>query len=248
MPSFADIKAKAIKAKDVGVEKIQQTKDRNTSIPMKKTNWDPYSGKPPPPLAPVRSNTRSRPELAPLPPPPSRTGSTTSSVLPGPSAPSTTAPPPPIPRRTTSSSASLSSGPPRLPSRVPSTSSTSSSPAPPPPPPFPSRSSTTNPSTSSSSGGPPPPIARSTRPNPQSGATSPPPVPASRAFPAPSPIPPQRKSNNPFTSNLGTTAADSRFEQQAHVDWVNLSQEDKQVFFSWLDEYFSRLLNITILA
>lgn len=29
-----------------------------------------------------------------------------------------------------------------------------------------------------------------------------------------------------------------------HIDWANLSQEDKDEFFSWLDEFFSRYLNI----
>ena len=29
-------------------------------------------------------------------------------------------------------------------------------------------------------------------------------------------------------------------EQEPVIDWVNLSAEDKQVFFSWLDEFFAR--------
>jgi Wiskott-Aldrich syndrome protein len=30
------------------------------------------------------------------------------------------------------------------------------------------------------------------------------------------------------------------------IDWTNLSHEDKEAFFSWLDEFFSKHLNITI--
>jgi hypothetical protein len=29
-------------------------------------------------------------------------------------------------------------------------------------------------------------------------------------------------------------------EEQPVIDWANLSVEDKQVFFSWLDEFFAR--------
>ncbi|KAH7103455.1 hypothetical protein BKA62DRAFT_655141 [Auriculariales sp. MPI-PUGE-AT-0066] len=29
-----------------------------------------------------------------------------------------------------------------------------------------------------------------------------------------------------------------------HIDWANLSQEDKETFFAWLDEFFARYLNI----
>jgi hypothetical protein len=32
------------------------------------------------------------------------------------------------------------------------------------------------------------------------------------------------------------------------IDWANLSREDKEVFFGWLDEFFSRHLDITISA
>ncbi|KZW03240.1 hypothetical protein EXIGLDRAFT_725696 [Exidia glandulosa HHB12029] len=31
-----------------------------------------------------------------------------------------------------------------------------------------------------------------------------------------------------------------RGDDETHVDWANLSQEDKEVFFSWLDEFFAR--------
>ncbi|KAJ7583811.1 hypothetical protein C8J56DRAFT_193001 [Mycena floridula] len=45
MPSFAEIKDKAVKAKVVSINKIRNMKDRHiyTSVLMKKTNWDPYS-------------------------------------------------------------------------------------------------------------------------------------------------------------------------------------------------------------
>ncbi|PSR72997.1 hypothetical protein PHLCEN_2v11101 [Hermanssonia centrifuga] len=31
-----------------------------------------------------------------------------------------------------------------------------------------------------------------------------------------------------------------------HIDWINLSPEDKQALFAWLDEFFERFLNIKI--
>jgi len=30
------------------------------------------------------------------------------------------------------------------------------------------------------------------------------------------------------------------------IDWVNLSHEDKEAFFDWLDEFFSRYLGVTL--
>ena len=30
------------------------------------------------------------------------------------------------------------------------------------------------------------------------------------------------------------------------IDWANLSPEDKEVFFSWLDEFFARYLKVAI--
>jgi hypothetical protein len=31
-----------------------------------------------------------------------------------------------------------------------------------------------------------------------------------------------------------------------HIDWANLSQDDKDEFFSWLDEFFSLYLDIAL--
>ncbi|GLB44593.1 hypothetical protein LshimejAT787_1702200 [Lyophyllum shimeji] len=175
-PSLAELKAKAVKAKDASVSKIQKARDNNTSVPMAKTNWDPYSKQPPPPPPPPRvsTNTRPAPSFPPPPPAPGRPA-----VLPPPSrAPS-------------------------LPSRSPAPASPSP-PAPGPPPRPPPRSVPS--STLPTSG--PPPIVRSTRPD------------------------------------LASRVLDK--EAEPEIDWTNLSAEDKEVFFSWLDEFFSKALNIDI--
>ncbi|KAJ3513694.1 hypothetical protein NLJ89_g2812 [Agrocybe chaxingu] len=188
MPSFAELKAKAANATSSGREKMQNMRDRNTrhvsyflslrlpdltspSVPMAKTNWDPYSGNPPPPPPPPRSlvNRNTKPQ-APLPPPPSRTTSGATSSL---SRASSTASTPPLPAR-----------------------------APVSPPPAPRSTGPPLPA------GAPPPINRSTRPDAQ-------PRPAAAARP------------------LGPSKA------QPEIDWANLSPDDKQVFFDWLDEFFS---------
>ncbi|KAL4263821.1 hypothetical protein AB1N83_004669 [Pleurotus pulmonarius] len=54
MPSFAELREKAAKAADAGRHRFNDTVDRNTSVPMKSTNWDPYSKKAPPPPPPSR--------------------------------------------------------------------------------------------------------------------------------------------------------------------------------------------------
>ncbi|KAG6864800.1 hypothetical protein C0991_007056 [Blastosporella zonata] len=183
-PSFAELKAKAAKAKDVSVAKIQSTRDRNTSIPMKKTNWDPYSGQPAPPPPPPRLDSNSRPAAAkPMFPPPPSASSRSAAVA-----------PPPPPSRT-----------PSLPSR-PSTTHSSPSPVPPAPAPRPPPRQLLS-SSSSVSGGPPP-IIRSTRPDQ-----------------------PSRQLDEPV---------------QPTIDWTNLSPQDKEVFFSWLDEFFNKFLNIDV--
>ena len=141
--SVADLKAKALSATTAGAEKLQDVRRRNTSVPMSKTNWDPYSGEtpaPPPPRSLVNRNTKPAPFL----PPPSRTSSAASRSL------------------SSSSSASL---PPPLPSRGPSS-------GPPPPPPRgiaaapapPAIRSSPQPKPPSIANGPPP-IVRSTRPD-----------------------------------------------------------------------------------
>ncbi|KAJ6614692.1 hypothetical protein B0H10DRAFT_2044366 [Mycena sp. CBHHK59/15] len=80
MPSFAEIRDKAAKAKDASVTKIQNTRDRHSSVPLKNTNWDPYNKNPPPPPPPrTNSYTRPQPPQSSFPPPPQRGGSTGSS-------------------------------------------------------------------------------------------------------------------------------------------------------------------------
>ncbi|KAF8883663.1 hypothetical protein CPB85DRAFT_393002 [Mucidula mucida] len=156
----AELKERASKVKDASVTKIQNTRDRHSSVPLKNTNWDPYSGKPPPPPPPARTSTSKRPTSLsppPLAPPPQRAGSVVSS----------------------SSTSSLSSGP------------------------------------------PPPPVKRATRP------------PISSPGSAPGPPLPQR-----------SMSSASYASQEAELDWRNLSQQDKEVFFSWLDEFFERSYGI----
>ncbi|KAK0447373.1 uncharacterized protein EV420DRAFT_1568414 [Desarmillaria tabescens] len=114
MPSFAELKEKATKAKDASVTKIQNTRDRHSSVPMKKTNWDPYNKQPPPPPPAPRASISARPSIS---PPPSR-----SSISPPPQAPGRGAPPPPIKRSTrppihSASTGSPSSSVPSLPPR-----------------------------------------------------------------------------------------------------------------------------------
>jgi len=152
MPSFADLKDRASKAKDSGVSRFNSTRNKYTSASSKDMDWDPNHKAPPVPPPSAKPSTSSpRPTF---PPPPPRTGQ-------------------------------------------------------------PSRSST----------GPPPPVARDTRPD-----YVPPP---SYASSVPAPRPPPRR----------TTSTQNSPEE---IDWANLSQEDKDVFFSWLDEFFSRYLNISL--
>jgi hypothetical protein len=208
---------------------------------MKKTNWDPYSGTAPPPLPPPRVKSRSKPtEKPPLPPPPRRTDSATAAKIPS----SPAASPPALPGR-------HASGPPRLPARTPSSISSSAI-----PPPLPSRGASVSSLTLSSSQGavPPPPIAKSTRPTltHKTGSSPPPPPAASQllpqAFSAPVPVYSQRKVETQSTGQSNTSFTDvrSRFGTEPRIDWTNLSQEDKVAFYGWLDEYFSRSLNITL--
>ncbi|KAF6749551.1 hypothetical protein DFP72DRAFT_1173436 [Ephemerocybe angulata] len=204
MPSFADLKAKATSVANSGVDKARTMKERNTSVPMKKTNWDPYSGQPAPPPPPPRSivNQRTKPGEQPgFLPPPSRTASNASSGRGTPSGDSSPGPAPPLPSR------APSSAPPALPQR--------SSPlgAAPPPPSRTGVAVARNATVSRpAAAGPPPPIARSTRPD---------------------------------LAALEPSTTDTKKDAEA-IDWTNLSQEDKEVFFSWLDEFFSKHLNITI--
>ncbi|KAF8811898.1 hypothetical protein BYT27DRAFT_7183362 [Phlegmacium glaucopus] len=192
MPSFADLKAKATSVTNAGAEKFQHVRDRNTSVPMAKTTWDPYSGEPPPPPPPSRSlvNRNTKP-LAPLLPPPSRTSSAASRSLSNSSVASSASPAPPLPSR------GPSSGPPPTPPR--------GKPAAPVPPALPviRSSPQLNPPPIINS---PPPIVRSTRPDFNSRTVIPKPASTSR---------------------------------KTEIDWSNLSPEDKDIFFSWLDEFFA---------
>ncbi|KAJ8075182.1 hypothetical protein PM082_019510 [Marasmius tenuissimus] len=198
MPSFADLKDKAVKAKDASVNKVQNVRDRNSSVPLKKTNWNPYNGEGPRAPPPPRPNSRNRPDLAPLPPPPRRTSSMASSE---------------------------------------SSSTTNSGPPPGPPPINRATRNLSTTSVSSGSGGPPP-IVRSTRPllsaqSSQSSVGPPPSLPVRRSPSAP-PLP----SRTPSFNNTTIT------EEPAAFSWGNLTQEDKEVFFGWLDEFFERSYGI----
>ena len=74
-----------------------------------------------------------------------------------------------------------------------------------------------------------PPIVRSdSRPSPQ-------------ASHSPTPTLPPRSAH---ISHSPTQAQDS--VSTPKIDWAHLSAEDKEIFFSWLDEFFERKFNITI--
>lgn len=151
----AELKQKAEKAKDAGVTKMVNTRDRYSSVPSSKTNWDP-NWKRAPPLAPAGSAGNG---------------------------------PPPPPLRTRPDA----SGSPR-----------------------------------SSVVSPPPPWAHGSR----SDAPSP------SSYSHISPPPTRAKSSYLSQTELA--------DQVDHIDWGNLSQEDKDEFFSWLDEFFSLYLDITL--
>ncbi|TFK92889.1 hypothetical protein K466DRAFT_643099 [Polyporus arcularius HHB13444] len=73
--------------------------------------------------------------------------------------------------------------------------------------------------------GPPPTVRRETRPD----SVSPPP-----AYPSSSSLP---------------RIQEPQAEEDADIDrfdWANLSPEDKQIFFSWLDEFFARYLHVSV--
>ncbi|KIY44636.1 hypothetical protein FISHEDRAFT_77260 [Fistulina hepatica ATCC 64428] len=61
---------------------------------------------------------------------------------------------------------------------------------------------------------------------------------------------PRRTSSGTSAGSAGTapppinrnTRPDAPRPASTSIDWVNLSEEDKQIFFSWLDEFFSRHL------
>ncbi|KAI0370924.1 hypothetical protein BV20DRAFT_966009 [Pilatotrama ljubarskyi] len=209
MPTLADLRNKAVKAKEASLSTLSNTRDRMSSQPSKNIDWNAnIKSKPPPP---------PKPAFKP-PPPPSRTSADASSA----STSQVKPPVPPVPLRRAGSSATSSVA--RSPSSV--------SPSPPPRPPPRSLNSAASSSVSPSPPpsvtgdlppGPPPPIRRETRPDRLSAA------PQSHAPPPP----PLRK--------IRESEADIE-----RIDWANLSPEDKQVFFSWLDEFFSRYLGVPI--
>jgi hypothetical protein len=60
------------------------------------------------------------------------------------------------------------------------------------------------------------------------------------------PPPPRRApSGHGNDLNLSTTNSYETTDVDK-IDWANLSHEDKQVFFTWLDEFFARYLNQTM--
>ncbi|KAH7882192.1 hypothetical protein F5I97DRAFT_432247 [Phlebopus sp. FC_14] len=147
MVNFAELKAKAEKVKDAGVTKMTDTRDKYSSVPSSKTNWDPNWKRSPPPPA--------------------------------------------------------------------------SSPTP----------------------GPPPPPAPPQRSRPDVFSQGPPVVPrASRPLDVPAP-PTYTPLRPPTRSASGYPPSQTQIDK---IDWTNLSPEDKEAFFDWLDEFFSRYLHVEL--
>ncbi|KIM57012.1 hypothetical protein SCLCIDRAFT_1144139 [Scleroderma citrinum Foug A] len=181
--TVAELRAKAEKAKDAGVAKVVNTKDRYSSIPASRTSFDPNWKRAPPP-----SSSASPPQ------PPSRSIS-----------------PPSV-------HASNIHGPLPATSRRPRPDSTSSF-------------STLTPEVWNS----PPPVApRPSRPDMPSMSQS-----DVSALP-----PPPKRFSSGYPPNHKRT--DSRDDASDRIDWANLSGEDKEEFFLWLDEFFSRFLNVKL--
>ena len=67
-----------------------------------------------------------------------------------------------------------------------------------------------------------------------------------RAKPPPPPPPPSRKvsSNQRSAPGAQATAVPSGTTDSEEISWANLSDEDKRVFFTWLDEFFARYLGL----
>lgn len=57
--------------------------------------------------------------------------------------------------------------------------------------------------------------------------------------------PPVVRSTRPDMAALEPSSTHTPSDSGA-IDWTNLSQEDKDIFFAWLDEFFSKHLNTTI--
>ncbi|KAI6145811.1 hypothetical protein BKA82DRAFT_4161651 [Pisolithus tinctorius] len=172
MVNFAELKAKAEKAKDAGVAKVVNTKDRYSSISSSKTTWDPNW---------KRGTPRSSTSSPPPPPPPRPTGSQGRRVV-------NTDEPPPAPSR----SSHVAPNPSPVVSRI-------------------SGPDISSPTSSEASKLPPPPKRFS------------------------SGYPPSHKRTNSYVDNT-----------MDRIDWTNLSADDKEEFFRWLDEFFSRYLNVEL--
>ncbi|KAJ3830448.1 hypothetical protein F5880DRAFT_781090 [Lentinula raphanica] len=219
----AELKQKAVKAKDATVTSVQNTRDRHTSVPLKKTNWNPYDGSGPPPPPAPRTNSWTKPpkpEPPTLPPPIRRDTSNSSEPSRSPRTPSTSPSPSPsaspaLPSRGGPPVVNRATRPPRPAGRVPSSSLSPTNPSPRPvmPPRTPS-------------GGNPPSL-------PSRTPSLPPRTPS---------LPPSLPSRTPSSSSYQKTSV--KEESESEIDWANLSPDDKRVFFSWLDEFFERSYGI----
>jgi hypothetical protein len=88
---------------------------------------------------------------------------------------------------------------------------------------------------------PAPPPPRSSNDSPRTSTSTPPRPPPSRAPPV------IRHTTRPdLATSSGYEAARYDARDESTIDWANLSPEDKQVFFSWLDEFFARYFNISV--
>ncbi len=63
--------------------------------------------------------------------------------------------------------------------------------------------------------------------------------PTVKAKPPPPPPPPPRK----VSGKQSGTGVPNEATDIDRIDWANLTYEDKQAFFSWLDEFFARYLD-----
>jgi len=102
---------------------------------------------------------------------------------------------------------------------------------------LPSRSPLPPPSRTSIQSTPPPPTNLASKPTAS-------PAPSSLAPSFSARAPPPRKSPGPQPP-FRVAKPEPEVEQD-EIDWANLSEEDKQVFFSWLDEFFTRLLGVPV--
>ena len=113
----------------------------------------------------------------------------------------------------------------------------SSSPSPGPAPPLPTRKPSSIPpalpSRSNSGEAPPAPPPRSVAPV------------ARTDLPAGPPPPVVRSTRPDFATPVSEASSKLPLVHTKALDWSNLSQEDKEAFFDWLDEFFSKHLNIT---